>query len=348
MVLRTTYNVVKEISQKRLEEILFSIKKVKVAVIGDIAVDIYWRADMTKSELSRETPHFPLPVVEEWMSPGAGGNVAANIAALNPSELIVISIIGNDWRGDLLLNEFKKRRINTDAIIISSSRITNAYCKPMRKGISDVEYEDPRIDFENLKPLSYSDEQKIINILEEVSNEIDVLCVVDQMRFGCITPTVRNKIIELSTKGLKVVVDSRDRIGLYKNVILKPNEMEAYRALNKHKDSKDIDINEAAEIAVTLSEKNNSSVCMTLGSKGSIYTEKGMVFYTPSPEIKPPIDTCGAGDTFNAFFSCAIASGAKGYEVAVGANIAASVTIKKLGTTGTASQEEILAFIQNY
>ena|GEM_PF-4288646 len=34
------------------------------------------------AELSRETPHFAMPVVEERVSLGGGGNVAANMAAL--------------------------------------------------------------------------------------------------------------------------------------------------------------------------------------------------------------------------------------------------------------------------
>ena len=32
---------------------------------GDGCLDVYWHADMTRSELSRETPHHNLPVVQE-------------------------------------------------------------------------------------------------------------------------------------------------------------------------------------------------------------------------------------------------------------------------------------------
>ena len=37
------------ISQEKLEDILSRIKNVKIALIGDICLDVYWRADMTKS-----------------------------------------------------------------------------------------------------------------------------------------------------------------------------------------------------------------------------------------------------------------------------------------------------------
>jgi bifunctional ADP-heptose synthase (sugar kinase/adenylyltransferase) len=146
------------ISRERLEDIVDKIENVRVALIGDICLDVYWRADMTKSELSRETPHFPLPVVKEWMSPGAGGNAAANIAALKPKSIKVLGVIGKDWRGDVLVRKLQDSGINTEDIVVSEKVVTNAYCKPFRKGISHVEYEDPRIDFNNYENLPQEDE----------------------------------------------------------------------------------------------------------------------------------------------------------------------------------------------
>ena len=47
------------VSRTRLQEILNRFPSVRVGVVGDGCVDIYWEADMTKSVLSRETPHYP-------------------------------------------------------------------------------------------------------------------------------------------------------------------------------------------------------------------------------------------------------------------------------------------------
>ena len=66
-----------------LQEIFAGIDRARIAVVGDFCLDVYWMADMRRSRLSRETPHFPLPVTEERMSPGAAGNVACNIAAMS-------------------------------------------------------------------------------------------------------------------------------------------------------------------------------------------------------------------------------------------------------------------------
>jgi rfaE bifunctional protein kinase chain/domain len=331
------------IDRKKLEGILKGISNIKVAVIGDISLDVYWRADMTKSELSRETPHFNLPVVEECMSPGAGGNTAANVVALNPSKAYILSVVGDDWRGNVLVQELIKRGINTKGIIISDKVVTNAYCKPMRKGISNLEYEDPRIDFANYDVLPSEVEEKLLRDLEQVSAKIDVLCVTDQFVFGCVTKRVRERIMELSRRGLMVVVDSRDRIALFRDVILKPNELEGYRAVYDNDAPGKNSFEARIKAAGILAERNSSKVCMTLGEKGCVYIDEGNVSYIPSYEVKPPIDTCGAGDTFLAAFSCALAAGAVGVEAVSFANMAANVTIKKHGMTGTASPEEIMA-----
>ena len=78
------------LTEQQLDRILRSIQAARLLVVGDVCLDLYWYADMRRSRLSRETPHFPLPVVEERVSLGAGGNVAANLAALRPKEILAV------------------------------------------------------------------------------------------------------------------------------------------------------------------------------------------------------------------------------------------------------------------
>ena len=77
------------------QEIKQKTKKSRFAVLGDFCLDIYWHADMQKSELSRETPHYPLPIVQERMSAGGAGNVAAKrdkICQLGRNGMTVLDI----------------------------------------------------------------------------------------------------------------------------------------------------------------------------------------------------------------------------------------------------------------
>ncbi|HPP12455.1 MAG TPA: PfkB family carbohydrate kinase, partial [bacterium] len=65
--------------------------------------------------------------------------------------------------------------------------------------------------------------------------------------------------------------------------------------------------------------------------------------HVPTIALSENIDITGAGDTVTAVMSAALASGATLLEAAQLANMAASVTIRKIGTTGTACPEEILS-----
>lgn len=57
--------------------------------------------------------------------------------------------------------------MNRDFVIKVPGRFTNAYCKPMRKGISELEYEDPRLDFDNYEPISKETENRVIETYEK-------------------------------------------------------------------------------------------------------------------------------------------------------------------------------------
>ena len=333
----------KKLSEQQLNNILDKTANVKIGLIGDLCLDIYWKADMKRSELSRETPHFPLPVVEEQMSPGGGGNACANIAALKPARVEAIGVIGNDWRGNALLTELKKRGIGDENLVMSDEVITNAYCKPIRMGISHVEYEDPRLDFCNYKPLPAIAEKRLLANMDRLVKELDVLCVSDQLAYGCITPVIRQQIIKYALEGLTVVVDSRDRIGLYRGVTVKPNEIEGWRVIHGSDASRADTFETYVETASKLAEMNQSPVCLTLGSKGCLYADNGIITHVEACRVEPPIDIVGAGDTFLAAFGLALGAGVDPVQAAAFGNLASSITVKKIGTTGTASPEELKA-----
>ena len=326
------------LTRAALEDILRGMDNARVALIGDLCLDMYWEADMRLSELSRETPHHPLPIVKERFSPGGAGNTACNIAALKPKRLSVVGIAGDDWRGDLLMRALRERGVNDEFIIREPGRVTNAYIKPLRRGISDVVYEDPRLDFEAREPLPAECEDRILAALREAAREADVVCVCDQLRFGCVTPRVREAVSRLGEAGRIVIVDSRDRAADYHHVIVKPNEVEAARAFGGG-----TDIHSLAATALAVHEKNQRPALVTLGEKGCFVADAGEVVHVPACSVEPPIDFCGAGDTFLAGFAMALAAGAPPVRAAQVATLCAAVTIKKIGVTGTACREEIMA-----
>ncbi len=338
------YTAIQEpLSHGEFASLLKSIDNVKMGLIGDLCLDVYWAADMRLSELSRETPHYPLPIIEERYSLGGAGNVAANLAALNPSEVWAVGTVGDDWRADLLIREMNKRNINCSYVLRSPDLVTNTYIKPLRHGISDVVYEDPRLDFENRKALSSENEKRVLLALEEMAEQVDCICVSDQMKFGCITPAVRQKLCQLGEAGKIVIVDSRDHIHEYSNVIIKPNEVEMVKSFAAEIDG-EMSIEQLTELAKKVSLCNNQAVVTTLGAQGCLVVQGRDAQRCPAYEVEPPIDFCGAGDSFLSGFATALATGkADAVQAAQIATMCSAVTIKKIGTTGTASRAELQA-----
>jgi sugar/nucleoside kinase (ribokinase family) len=62
----------------------------------------------------------------------------------------------------------------------------------------------------------------------------------------------------------------------------------------------------------------------------------------PCYPVHGPIDVVGAGDSTSAALACALAAGATLTEATALGNLVASITIQQLGTTGTASPEQVL------
>ena len=335
----------KTLTLEELQSLLRNIDSARIGLIGDLCLDMYWLADMKLSELSRETPHHPLPVVEERMSPGGAGNVANNIAALKPKKLLVAGLVGNDWRGELLLRTMRNAGIDCGCVIRDDSRVTNTYIKPLRRGVSDVVYEDPRLDFESRFTISTETESKILSAPDVMAEQTDVICVSDQMKYGCITPAVRKKLSDLGKSGKTVIVDSRDHADAYEGVTVKPNEIEASRAFG---DGSVMDLEALSALASEISVKNGKTTLITLGEKGCFIAEGERVVRCPACPVKPPIDFCGAGDTFLAGYGTLLASGASPLKAAQIACLCSSVTIRKIGETGTASREEVLEALGFY
>ena len=335
----------KVLTRSQLESLLDKIDHARIGLIGDLCLDMYWIADMKLSELSRETPHYPLPVVQERYAPGGAGNAANNIAALKPGQLLVIGLVGTDWRGDLLIRALKENGIDCTYVLQDDSIMTNTYIKPLRCGISDVVYEDPRLDFENRVPISEDCEKKVLAALDEAAQKLDVLCVSDQMKFGCITPKIRERLCELGRSGKVVIVDSRDHAADYCDVTVKPNEVESSRAFGS---GEALELDELSVLAAQIYERNKKTTLMTLGDRGCFVVEDGNVVRCPACKVEPPIDFCGAGDTFLAGYGTLLAAGASAIEAAQVATLCSATTIKKIGTTGTATRQEVLDTWQLY
>lgn len=332
------------LKRSRLLEILESFKDLSIMVVGDFALDVYWYADMTLSELSRETPHYTRPVVRETYSLGASGNICCNIKALGINEVFTVTALGEDWRGQILKEKLQENGILLDYVITVPQRVTPIFIKPILCGW-DSKQEDSRLDFINLKPLSESLERKLIQNIQSAVSRVDAVIVEDQMtQNGIVTDNVRESLVQLAKEhtGKVFVADSRERIALFRNMVLKPNRIEAVKAVYLPKNPLEVGTDELVKVGKEMWRKAKRPIYITLSDKGTLLITESDHYYLQAAPTKPPIDPVGAGDTFIATIAVGLAEGASPVEAGIMANLAAGVIIKKLNITGTASPAEIL------
>jgi rfaE bifunctional protein kinase chain/domain len=337
------------LSTVRLEELLAAYRGLRVAVLGDFNLDAYWHVDMTRAELSRETPLFNRPVVAERYSPGGAANVAWNLADLGVGTVYALTVLGHDWRYGLLADVLARAGVCLDYARPAEGWQTPLFGKVILQSAGQAQ-EDARLDFVNPGPLPAAAENTLLADLEALLPQLDALVIADYASPGVATPAVRARLAEWTRRdGCPIcVADSRQHIGDYAGMVLKPNRVEAAALLCPGRgDPAEVALPDLLAAAQRFQGERAVARQMpfyiTLGEAGCWLFEGGVepihLLAVPTP---PPCDPVGAGDTFLAALSAGLAAGAAPWEAAALANLAAGVTVRKLHITGTATPDEIM------
>lgn len=327
--------------RETLEGILQNAGELQVLVVGDFFLDYYVLIDPERDEVSIETGKTAYQVVEVYSSPGAAGTVVNNLSALGVGKIKAVGVIGEDGFGFELKRHLTEQKVNVEHLFQCPTRLTPTYLKPLR-GTREQNEEQNRLDFKNWTPLSRELEDEVITALRREAPRCHAVIVadqVDQEGLGVITPRVREALSELGEAypDLVILVDSRRHIGRFTNVLIKPNEFEAGRVLG-------LDTAAAVpeESVRALQARTHRPVFLTVGAQGQWVSDGREVRHIPAFPVTGPIDIVGAGDSTSAGIVLALACGASVWEAAFLGNLVASITITKLGTTGTASPQEVL------
>ena len=345
----------------RLRTILGKLPGVTIAVIGDFFLDRYFIIDSQIAEISIETGNTAHQVVGKRLTPGAAGTVVGNLRALGVGDVRCFGVIGVDGEGFELKKALDVIGADSSGLIGSEDRFTPCYTKPMlRRG--DTETELDRIDTKNRAVLPSDIERGLIELVENALPQLDAVVIADQVQernFGVVTDGIRNALCELGGRNPDkfFFVDSRTRIGEFRNVIIKPNKFEAVSAVGSEVpggsarvDSPDapgfegptFTLEDAKSCARTLRERTSKPVFMTAEKDGIFVFDDDMA-HVPAVTVAGEIDPVGAGDSCTAGIVSALCAGATLEEAALVGNIVASITVQKIGRTGTASPDAVLS-----
>ncbi|MBY0527524.1 MAG: carbohydrate kinase [Gemmataceae bacterium] len=337
------------LTDARVETILERIPRLTIGVVGDLFLDRYLDIDAALTEPSIETGLDAYQVVRVRSSPGAAGTVINNLVALGVQRVVAVSVIGDDGEGYELRQALAKQRVvDTGKVFASPERRTPTYTKPMLGRSGEPPRELNRLDIKNRTPMPAALQDAVMEALDDVWPQLDALLVMDQVSeedCGVVTMRVREVLRELGKTNPDkfVLADSRERIGLFRSVALKPNSEECCRAVYQ-KASHEGNLDMFAAVA-RLAERAERAVFCTHGKTG-IHVVNGRgrtapLTTVPAYPVSGPIDIVGAGDSTSAAIGCAMAAGVVPEEAAAFGNLVASITIQQIGTTGTASPEQV-------
>jgi bifunctional ADP-heptose synthase (sugar kinase/adenylyltransferase) len=240
--------------------------------------------------------------------------------------------------------------IQESGLLNQPNRQTPFYGKVMLTAAGRRPQEDARLDFINTQPLSSDIEAALLRTLESALDKMDGLIIADYQPVGVITPSVTQGLLRLAQKAVKkpFVVDSRERAGEFRQLILKPNDTEAARLFFPERSFAEVSPADLEHAALRHNQQTGQPIIITQGERGCLAAYDGICVTLPGVPVLPPVDSVGAGDCFLASFTAAIAGGASAVEAACLANLSAAVTVTKIGVTGTASPVEILSMYDRW
>lgn len=290
----------------------------RVLVIGDIMLDRYWHGDV-----ARISPEAPVPVVkinniEERV--GGAGNVALNTAALG-CKTSILSLVGNDENAKTLANLLEQA--NVEHYLIPVSNI------PTISKLRIIGRNQQLIRLDQEESFADINQDNFIRQYCQLLPDIDVVIFSDYNK-GTLSSILQ--LIKLANAQNKItLVDPKNKdFSIYNGAtIIKPNLSEFEAAAGHCHTDAQIE-NKALELLKTF---DFQAILITRGSNGlSLITKDGTVNHMPTKACEV-YDVTGAGDSVIAVLGASLAAGEDLLTATILANIAAGISVKKLGAT---------------
>ncbi len=320
--------------------LLQSLHGAKVAVAGDFCLDAYWLLDEGPEEESIETGLPVHRVTNQRYSPGGAGNVVANLVALGVGQVRAIGVYGGDPFGRVLVKLLQDLGTDTTGMLdLGPDWQTLVYAKPYVGRA-----EQSRLDFGTRDALPEASLTAFEQALAAAADWADVV-VVNQQVTSCFAReeiVSRVNAVIAAHPGTVFVVDARMSTAPYIGAVLKLNVRETVRRLGGADTGPPSD-EQIIDLAGRAARQTGKAFFITRGEHGIVAADDQGVYLAPGVDVSGEVDPVGAGDTVVAAISAVLAGGGKPDVAGYVANIAASVTVRKLRATGTATPTELMA-----
>ncbi|MBX7114065.1 MAG: bifunctional hydroxymethylpyrimidine kinase/phosphomethylpyrimidine kinase [Myxococcaceae bacterium] len=317
----------------RATPLLAQIAKAKVLVVGDLVADEYVFGQTER--VSREAPVLVVRHEHDEVKLGGAANAAANASALG-AQVTAVGVLGKDSRGQALRRGFAQASIDFSGVI-SGSVQTETKTRVLAGGAGTQRQQMLRVDRGNATPLPAAVRTKLAQALERAIGSCDVVLVSDYGG-GVLGDETRDVLRQAWQAGKKVCVDSRYALSAYYGAtVCKPNEPELAAVTG-------LPVDTDAQLLVAGQEALSTLACevllVTRGRRGMAVLQKNAPHaLIPVWGPRDALDVTGAGDTVNAVFASALATGAKPVDAARLANVAGALVVQKRGTATVSAAE---------
>lgn len=302
----------------------------KVLVVGDVMLDQYWNG-----RAGRISPEAPVPVVKvagEEVRAGGAANVALNIAALG-AKAHLIGVVGKERDGQVDQHGQQLTALMEQAGVDYSWSLSDSgtICK-LR--VLSHHQQLIRMDFENPVP-----EAPAFELVEKVKAQLadyDVLVISDYDK-GALQ-FVEQIIAAAKTANVPVLVDPKgmDFTRYQGATLIKPNQSE-FESIVGEASQTDVLVSKAESLIRSLELE---ALLVTRSEHGMALVTRQDKPYLLQSQAQEVFDVTGAGDTVMAALATGFASGMSWQNAVHLANQAASVVVRKVGTS-TVSKAEL-------
>jgi len=310
------------------KNIIDSWRDLTLGVVGDAILDCYLEGGAQR--LAQEAPVPVVTVSERRFMPGGAANTAANIGQLG-ANVRLLSVTGDDADWALLRHTLKCCGVDCSHVVATPGRATIA-----KRRIVASEQILVRVDEGSTDDVPAAEENALVEHLHEALDECDAV-VVSDYAYGVVTPAVVRALATRKRRRCVLTIDSR-HLGDYRAArptAVKPNYAEVCALLGeKQLGAGDARVEQVLSLEERVLEATGATVAaVSMDVDGSIVFERGVTPYRTYAQPKPGSHASGAGDTFVAALTLALASGTGGQAAAEIAATASAVVLGQDRTT---------------
>lgn len=287
----------------------------RVLVVGDVMLDRYW-----SGSIARISPEAPVPIVNvanENECPGGAANVALNVAALG-AQVTLLGVCGDDVAAQLLEQKLAMRQVESCLIkdpnqeTIVKLRVLAAHQQLLR------------LDFET--PSVISAQALIKQKFAELVGHFDVVILSDYAKGTLVG--AKDLIALANAAQVRVLVDPKSKdFSLYHGAyLITPNLKEFQEIVGTCVNEQSL-LTKGQEL---LEQLALPALLVTRSEEGLTLFQHNMPALTLPAYEQEVYDVTGAGDTVIAVIASSLAMGLSLEDSVKLANLAASISVRKL------------------